>query len=275
MVLTEIIDDIFYSLDPEEEKLTDYVSCIDLAPVRRVTWSAHTDDRVTLASMLSVCAHITNNLRFCARKLAKMYNVSIRRLEEYAKYCGFVMRGIRWFGYGKLVEATLYYAYIHAKRRRWERHLEVRLYFTIPVHFTAYDLLLETIIDDLDEIAREIIEHWYGLEFEEELDFDREESLKHGLRPMFRDYAEFIEEYISERCPMVYEIMSDAVHAPCCLTKYWCNDYVRSSYSFIQAIIVDYRLRVGYSKNYCYMFDKDELKFIDIESYIEKWFRWW
>lgn len=276
MSLHNAIEEVFMEIDPIQDQPIDYVKCIDLTPVAKLTWKTHTNDRATLASLLSVCTHLTNNLRFCARKLADMYHVSLRRLEEYAKWSGFVLRGVeKWIGYGKLVEATLYYAYISPRRKRWERHIEIRLYFTIPIHFNAYDVLLRTTIDDLDEIAREIVDHWYGLELSIELDFDREESLKHGLRVITKDYVDMVEEYTAKRCPISFEPRTDAVHAPCCLTRYWCNEVVRSSYSYIQAIIVDYRQRVAGRHNYCYNFDKDELSFVNIESYIERWFRWW
>ena len=276
MSLHDVIDEVFYELDPIKDEPIDYVSCIDLAPVRERAWATHTNDRAMLASLVSVCTHCTDNLRFCARLLTERYHVSLRRLEDYSRYCGFVLRTVRgWIGYGKLVEATLYYYYLSPRRRRWHRELEVRIYFTIPIHFTSYDTLLRVILDDLDLIAREVIDHWYGEEFANELTLKEDETVKHGIRVVTKDYVDLVEQYISDRCPTVYEPSTDAVHAPCCLTEYWCNEVVRASYDYIQVIIVDYRKKYVGTKNFCYNFDKRELRFIPIRYFIERWFRWW
>jgi len=276
MSLHEIIDELFYELDPIKDEPIDYVSCIDLTPVRERAWATHTNERATLASLVSVCTHCTNNLRFCARLLAERYHVSLRRLEDYSRWCGFVLRTVRgWIGYGKLVEATLYYYYQSPRRRRWSRHIEVRIYFTIPIHFNAYDILLRMIMDDLDVIARDIIDYWYGAELATELDLDEDESIKHGLRVVTKDVVDLVEQETANVCPISYEPKTDAVHAPCCLTSFWCNEVVRASYDYIQAIVIDYRSRFAGRRNYCYNFRKDELAFINIRSFIERWFRWW
>jgi len=276
MSLHDVIDEVFYELDPIRDEPIDYVSCIDLKPIAKRAWATHTNDRAMLASLVSVCTHCTDNLRFCARLLAERYHVSLRRLEDYSRYCGFVLRTVRgWIGYGKLVEATLYYYYQSPRRKRWSRHIEIRLYFTIPIHVTSYDTLLKVILEDLDLIARMIVEHWYGVELANNLELDEDESIKHGIRIVTKDYIEMVEQYVSNLCPLVYEIKTDAVHAPCCLTEYWCNDVVRSSYDFIQAIVIDYRKKYAGRKNYCYEFDKKELTFVNIRYFIERWFRWW
>lgn len=255
--VSQIIDDLFYSFEGTDDPLTDYVKCVDLSPIRRIAFAEHTDRRVEQASKLSICAHLTNNLSYCVRRLV---GYRYRRLEEYAKYTGFaVIRDTTWFGHGKLIEVTLYYKY-ESRVPRWSRHLEIRLYFVVPVHFKDYVELFENFLDVFDNVARSLAESeefWYASDME--LDEERMDEMKYGVREV-------------KVTDVSRTLMQDviAMHAPCCLKTSWCNDVIRAVYGYSYAVIHDYR---GYTIRIPH--ERAELFFESLYAELYEYFRWW
>jgi len=274
--MLELIDDVFLSLpsnDPVKDEPLAYVECVSLEPLRRrrIGWYYHTTQRVELSDRLAICAACTNLLRRCSVKLWKAY----RRLEEYAKFVGFVWSGpIRWMGYGKLVEVTLYYYYPHPRRKRWRRHQEMRLLFAVPVSFRDYDTFLKKHIAELDEIGRTILECLFGLEYAWGVEFDASETLKAGIRLVTKEVIETIEQAAAKLGIDVDIPLPWVPLSPGGIERTWCNGVYRAPYGWLGYIIFDYRRQFGYALNYGY----DSKTYGCAPSILEyqcEWFRWW
>ena len=214
--MSRIIEDIFLSFSDPPSPI-DYVECF-----KPEGWVEHTDERIDLASKLSLCVHYTGRLRYCSSSLYTAY----RRLEDYAKSIHVVeTEDAVWRGHGKLLEITLYLKYL-SERKSWERHYELRIYIAVPLTLFNYSRifdedLLVSVSDKLMSalgISAAFVWIWAGYELEEE-----GAKLKIGFREV-RELEEVPEDYI----PFVGR-------------RRWCNDVYRATYDTAYFILVDYR----------------------------------
>ncbi len=164
---------MFTATDNEvvEPTLTSYVECF--RPTRR--WRRHTEERVRMASMLAERYYFIGSRR---RASVEITRTLYRELEEYAEECQIlvprlerVLRrpplvGVRYFEpYGKVYEVTFYVSYHEvAKKRR--RRLEVRVYHSIPLHYSLLTLSKSLRFEEsLRELLRKVlyeIEYWFA-----------------------------------------------------------------------------------------------------------------
>jgi len=244
MSIVNIIDDAFFNEEPDP--ITDYVSCIDLHRIPRTipVWRVHEDRYVEYASLLALCVHFSGLSRHaCSRLLASKVRVSHRRLEEYARWTGITdIVDAVWKGYGKLVAYTVYMYYPSHVTDRWTRHLEIRMYVSIPLHIEprqgltliGYDVLIETAKMILEELgfARMMLEM---------ADWDIGTDVKEGIEEI-----RYPKDVPDRYAPFAFNVR----YTP--IAKWWCNFARRASFDAAYFVVEDYR------RHYTWMPEKYE-----------------
>ena len=251
--MRELVEDIFLSFSDPPSPI-DYVECFTPEG-----WVEHTDERIDLASRLSLCVHYTGRLRYCSSRLYAAY----RRLEDYAKSIHVIeTEDAVWRGHGKLLEITLYLKYLVPGRPSWERHYELRMYISVPLTLYNYSRvfdedLLVSVSDKLMSaigISAALVWVWAGYELEEE-----GAKLKVGFREI-KELEEAPEEYI----PFVGR-------------RRWCDRTFRATYDTAYFVLVDERGYVYDPMHPDIDMDRDEVRrFLeDLYSRVVEVYRYW
>ena len=170
---------------PRERNLVDFVECFP--PERRFSWKSYTEERVENASLVSECYYWHKNLTRCAMAV---WLSNYRRLQDFVQDIQLIDIRLRR-AYGKVYAYVLYCKYESPKKQSWSREAEVRVYFSVPIHYWEKDIdkkKLKSIA--VEELSEEVSIPFKCSQSKGEL-MGKEEKriLKEGLVPIFQQNA--------------------------------------------------------------------------------------
>jgi hypothetical protein len=206
-----------------QNNLVDFVECFP--PQRFFSWKSYTEERVLKGSQVSECYHYSKSLSGCAKSVWKS---NYRRLQDFTQDV-FLVSIKEKEGYGKVYAYVLYcsYHFIDEKNRDKSKEIEVRAYFSVPIHWWEQDLVQYK--DILRSRMRQFVEDKYP-EIEN-WRCEEDKNLKEG----------FLRIYIQ--------------NSPDELISVWCNGWERAPLSMaIYLEIYDITLDKVYSTELGYSF---------------------
>ncbi|MGB9809218.1 MAG: hypothetical protein ACPLSA_04130, partial [Caldanaerobacter sp.] len=139
------------------------------------------------ASLVSECYYRNKALTRCAMAV---WLSNYRRLQDFVQDIQLIDIQLKK-AFGKVYAYVLYCRYDSPKNSSWSREAEVRVYFSVPIHYWEEDIdkdILKNIA--VEELSAEVDIPFYCRESKGEMMGKEEKSkLKEGLLPIFKQNA--------------------------------------------------------------------------------------